>query len=144
MLIYKNALLQTVAYRSVRAVVNDCLGNYGLNISEWIVMGMVKDEPARLRITDIALTLRVKGAFITGIAGKLTDAGYLQFIDHPQDSRARLLKLTPAGRRLIAKIELQLDRQLKPLVRGLSSRELESYLKVIEALVENTATRRIS
>lgn len=136
---YQQALLQTVAYRSVRSVVNNCLGKYGLNVSQWIVLGMVKDEPTRLRVTDIAAALRVEGAFITSVASKLADAGYLQFVDHPQDSRARLLKLTPAGRRLITKVEPQLDKRLKHLVRGLSSQELKSYFKVVEALVENTA-----
>lgn len=135
---YKQAWLQVVAYRSIREVVQECLDQYALNTTDWIILGMLSEQPNKLRVTDIAAEVRVEGAFITSTVHRLAAADFVTYTTHPQDNRARLLSLTTTGKQLVKKIEPELQQHLQALTTGINGAELASYFSTLEAFIRNT------
>jgi MarR family transcriptional regulator for hemolysin len=135
---YQKALLQMVAYRNIRASVQEVLDDYNLNTTQWIILGLVHDHPQRFRITDIASSLQVEGTLITNLTHRLVEAGYLKTTVSSADSRARLLALTPAGKTLVAKLEPELATHLKKLETDLPSTDLAGYFDTLQSFIDNS------
>jgi hypothetical protein len=62
---YQKARLQVVGYRSIQARVSEVLAGYGINTSQWIILGWLLDNPQGLRITALAEVLDVEVPLIT-------------------------------------------------------------------------------
>lgn len=137
---YQKMLLLMVAYRSVQAVVNIVLGEYKLNVTQWIILSLVDVNPSSLRITDIAKALQVEGPLVTNLAKLLTGRGLLASSAHAKDNRARVLEPTDKGKQLVAELEAQIANRLKTLEKGLNEQQLGDYLKVLETFIDNSAS----
>lgn len=134
---YKQALLQTVAYRNIQTEVNSVLQKYDLNTTQWIILGFVHDCPTVLRVTDIAELLQVEGPFITSLVRKLAHKSYVRLRAHPKDSRARLLELTNEGTQLVPEVEKELSAHLSKLIHGFPPEDLTKYFQILERLISN-------
>lgn len=135
---YKQALLQMVAYRNIRETVNDVLHRYDLNTTQWIVLGLVNDNPKQLRITDVAQALQVEGPLITILVRALIKADYIETTVSDHDARARLLTTTPAGKEFVVKAEKELTQRLKHVSKGVTPKTLSSHFSTLKAFIDNT------
>lgn len=134
--VYEQVLRQMAAYRLLVARVNARLKNYELNVSQFVILGLARERD-NLRISDVAKLMRVEGPFITNLAKTLTARKLVKLTTHRQDNRAKILKLTPSGAKLLDEIEIALAKEFKNLEGDLSEDELAAYFATLEKIIMN-------
>lgn len=140
---YVSASEQMRAYRVLRGKVQTVLEPYGINASQWAILGALFEQAEGMRPTDIATLLDVKAPLITMLVGPLFDMALINRIDLLPDKRSRGLQLSPSGRELVKEIEQQL-RELGPqLFVGVSAEEMIAYHKVLAAIIASEAPTAI-
>jgi DNA-binding MarR family transcriptional regulator len=75
----------------------------GQTSARWQVMGVVDHEP--LTVAEVARRMGLRRQSVQRTADRLVAAGAAAHLDNPSDRRARLLTLTPAGRRSLRVVE---------------------------------------
>jgi DNA-binding MarR family transcriptional regulator len=75
----------------------------GQTSARWQVMGVIDHEP--LTVSAIARVMGLRRQSVQRTADLLAGDGVAEYVDNPADRRARLLTLTPAGRRALRTIE---------------------------------------
>lgn len=101
----------------------------GQTSARWQVIGVVDHE--RLTVAAVARQMGLRRQSVQRTADLLVAGGVAEYLDNPADKRARLLTLTPAGRRTLRKIE----RAQRAWARELGTAVgLESLLQAEDAL----------
>lgn len=75
----------------------------GQSSARWQVMGVIDHEP--LTVSQIARVMGLRRQSVQRTADRLAADGVAEFLDNPADRRAKLLALTPSGRRALRAIE---------------------------------------
>jgi DNA-binding MarR family transcriptional regulator len=75
----------------------------GQTSARWQVMGVIDHEP--LTVSAVARAMGLRRQSVQRTADLLVADGVAEYLDNPADRRARLLTLTPAGRRALRTIE---------------------------------------
>jgi DNA-binding MarR family transcriptional regulator len=75
----------------------------GQTSARWQVMGVIDHEP--LTVSAVARVMGLRRQSVQRTADLLVADGVAVYLDNPADRRAKLLTLTPAGRRALRKIE---------------------------------------
>jgi DNA-binding MarR family transcriptional regulator len=75
----------------------------GQTSARWQVMGVIDHEP--LTVSAVARVMGLRRQSVQRTADLLAADGVAEYVDNPADRRARLLTLTPAGRRALRAIE---------------------------------------
>ena len=84
---------------------------YGLSIADFNLMGALRiDRPQPLRATDLAVTLQVSNAALTGRIGRLERNGMLVKSPSGSDRRAFRLQLTREGASVVEAIHFAMAR----------------------------------
>jgi DNA-binding MarR family transcriptional regulator len=68
------------------------------------LMAQLEREPAGMKMNALSRRLMVTNGNVTGITDQLEREGWVERVDMPSDRRAYLVKLTPAGRALFARM----------------------------------------
>jgi len=139
---YKKAMMQVVAYRRIRAIVTSVLRRFGLNTTQWMILGVLQESTTGLRITDIAHSVEVEVPLITRLARTLKAAGLIENMASLKDKRAKPLGLTAQGQAMIIRIERELTKRTERIEQGISSREVASYFRILGAFMKNVSPRR--
>jgi DNA-binding MarR family transcriptional regulator len=109
----------------------------GQTSARWQVMGVVDHEP--LTVAAVARQMGLRRQSVQRTADLLVADGVAEYLDNPADKRARLLTLTPAGRRALHAIEHAQQAWASELGRAVGTRSLvqaEHALSRIVALLE--------
>ena len=133
---YFSGILQVKAYRVLQHNVSLEVKKFGLNPTQWFILGQIKEQNG-VRAVDIAALLRVEAPLITNLTDDLVDSGLIKKVADSGDKRAKLLELTPKGAKLIPQVEKSLQAKLNDLLKGINDSELKTYQKVLEAIVKN-------
>jgi len=80
-------------------------------------------HPEGLRMNELSRHLMVTGGSITGMTDQLEQDGYVQREQSPDDRRAFLLRLTPAGRAAFEKMAAVHEGWVIELLGGLNATE---------------------
>lgn len=75
----------------------------GQTSARWQVMGVIDHEPHT--VSQVARAMGLRRQSVQRTADLLVADGVAEYVDNPADRRAKLLALTPAGRRALRKIE---------------------------------------
>ena len=75
----------------------------GQTSARWQVMGVIDHEP--LTVSAVARVMGLRRQSVQRTADLLAADGVAEYVDNAADRRARLLTLTPAGRRALRAIE---------------------------------------
>jgi DNA-binding MarR family transcriptional regulator len=75
----------------------------GQTSARWQVMGVIDHEP--MTVSQVARTMGLRRQSVQRTADLLAADGVASYLDNPADRRARLLTLTPRGRRALRTIE---------------------------------------
>jgi DNA-binding MarR family transcriptional regulator len=75
----------------------------GQTLARWLVLAECKDAPAT--VAEIARRLRLARQSVQRVADVLAGQGLCSYKDNPRHRRAKLLALTPKGRKTLARIE---------------------------------------
>lgn len=93
-------LIHEVA-RMMRRRFEDEARTHGLTLAQWRALGVIDSEDM---ITQVALASHIDAdpMTVSGILDRLEKRGLLERYPHPNDSRAKLSRLTPEGVAMVA------------------------------------------
>jgi DNA-binding MarR family transcriptional regulator len=130
---------QTKAYRLLRKHVHKVLLEYGIATMYWSMLGIILEAKDGIRQVEIANMLQVKAPLITNMSKDLQGRGLIKVVQNQFDARAKLLAMTPEGKRFVKNVELELHFELQKLLRGLTDTDMMTYHKVLTTIIANDA-----
>lgn len=86
---------------------------------------------------SIAQRMQRDKAQITRALNDLIDAALILKVDNPLDRRSQLLKPTPKGRKVMAKLDAAEDWAVKQLTRNLEEDDLAIFLRVSNTMADS-------
>lgn len=134
---YTSGILFSKAHRLVRARVDDVLDEYGLNPIHWSILGATMQAAEGIRLAGVAELLGVKAPVVTTEANQLIKRGLVRRIPHHTDKRAKLLVITPEGKRIGATIDRKLSQQIGAMLNGVSEEDIAGFQKTLEIIIKN-------
>jgi MarR family transcriptional regulator for hemolysin len=139
---YFSGTLYMKAARALRTAVYNCLSKYELTATSWSLLGIVYNARDGIRLAEVGQTIGVKAPLITMMANTLMERGYINRLPHHSDGRAKLLVITPEGKRFVNKVEDELNHNLRFLLNGATPEDLDSYQRVLETIIDNDSKKR--
>jgi DNA-binding MarR family transcriptional regulator len=132
---YEKARLQVVGYRTVQNRISELLSEYGINTSQWVILGWLFDNPAGLRVTALGEVLDVETPLITALLQPLQTDKLVSLNTDPTDGRAKLATLTEKGEELVPQLEKRLTEHMKPFDDSISEADMRSYFQALENFI---------
>ncbi len=139
---YITSTVQTKSYRLLREHVYSVLTHYGLTPTHWSLLGITMQARDGVRQVEIAEALHVKPPLVTTMVRQLQDKDIIQSVQNQFDARAKLLAVTPSGKKFMKTVENDLNKTLSSLLDGLTENDLITYNKVLTTIVSNDAKLR--
>jgi DNA-binding MarR family transcriptional regulator len=136
---YMSGILFSKAHKLVRVQIYAVLEKHELNPIHWSILGATMQAPEGSRLSSVADLLGVKAPMVTTDAKKLIKQGLIRRIPHHSDARAKLLVITPEGKKLAKIIEDELSRKIAALLNGLTPEEVTIFQKVLQTIVDNSS-----
>lgn len=133
---YDIGLIQARAYRVLKQTTAHALKSESLSTIEWAMLGVISHHVNGVRTTTIADELRVKPPLVSRLIAKAEAGGWI-VITQGVDKRERLVCLSEKAKRKIPIIEARIRKNLRPLLLGVSPRDLIGYLKTVASISEN-------
>jgi DNA-binding MarR family transcriptional regulator len=112
----------------------------GLTTQQWAVMGALsRDEAsAGLNVGDLAKYLMVSRQNLSGLLTRMMDAGHLQMATDESNRRAKLITLTPQGRKVWAQDALpKIYDYYDKVLTDFSSSDMTHTLHYLLKLLDN-------
>ncbi len=134
---YLSGAIFTKSHRVLRAAVVKCLGKHDLSPTAWSFLGTIISAPDGVRLVSVAKQLGVKAPLITAMANVFIERGLITRIPHHIDGRAKLLAITPKGKRFTQTVEKEMEKELTRLLQGLTKSDLTAYKKVLDTIITN-------
>lgn len=131
--------VQAKAYRVLREQVYAVLSQYDLTPTYWSMLGIIIEARDGVRQAEIARLMHVKAPLITNMARQLESQGLIQSVQNQFDARAKLLAVTPEGKKFVKTVETALNKNLRQLLAGVTDKELRTYHKVLTTIIANNA-----
>ena len=98
------------------------------------LMAQLERHAAGLKMNELSQRLMVTGGNVTGITDQLESEGLVVRESDPADRRAYTVKLTPAGRRLFARMAAAHEQWVVGLFTGLAASEKEHVYRLLAKL----------
>lgn len=135
---YSSGLLFTRAHKAVRSCIYDILGQYNLTPSHWTIISITLASPDGVRLSSVAKQMDVKAPLVTMLADELIAKWLIDRIPHHTDRRAKLLVLTPTGKKTASKIEAELNTEIMRLMNGVSKSDAAAFQRTLETIIANS------
>jgi DNA-binding MarR family transcriptional regulator len=113
----------------------------GQTSARWQVMGVIDHEP--LTVSQIARTMGLRRQSVQRTADLLAADGVAEYLDNPADRRAKLLTLTPRGRRALRAIERAQFEWARNHGEALGRKRLESAADALEETIAQLERNRV-
>jgi DNA-binding MarR family transcriptional regulator len=125
---------------TVRSAVEGILTDSGLpSMAAFNALSVLAGDPGPLRPSVVAARMMVTRATITGLLDSLARRGLVRRLAAGEDGRTRPVAITPAGRRIAARVVPEMHRFERALMSALDRDELEALLDVVARLQRRTA-----
>jgi DNA-binding MarR family transcriptional regulator len=105
----------------------------GQTSARWQVMGVIDHGP--LTVSQIARAMGLRRQSVQRTADVLAADGVAEFLDNPDDRRAKLLALTASGRRALRTIELAQFEWAREHGEAIGRKRLESAADALEEAI---------
>src|SRR6056297_1139798 len=112
---------------------------FGLNAAGFDVLATLRRSGAPFALSpgDLIAATMVTSGTMTNRIDRLSEAGLVERIKNPEDSRSALVRLTPGGRDLIDKaVEAHVETQQR-LLEPLDARDRQDLVKLLRKLGVN-------
>jgi DNA-binding MarR family transcriptional regulator len=139
---YQIGLLQAKAYRILKHHTTEALAPLNISTTEWAFLGLLYDAETSIRASTAAEELGVEAPFITVLIKKLTHQGLVTTKTDKDDSRVKLLSLTPKGRTFVVDTEVYVRNKVRPLGKGAGISDIAGYVAVLESIIQNSSTEK--
>ena len=113
---------------------------FGTTLPRFDLMAQLERHPAGLRMTDLSRRMMVTSGNITGITDQLADEGLVKREPDPNDRRAFVVKLTPAGRRLFDRMAAAHEGWILELFGGLGPADMQRTYGLLATLKSHIAS----
>ena len=105
--------------------------------AQWRALAaLIADGP--MRVGELAIAARTTQPGMTRLVGQLADAGLVAREHDPTDSRATVIRATPAGREALQAWRIQLRDALAPLFDDLDDEDWAALTRVARILSTRT------
>jgi MarR family transcriptional regulator, organic hydroperoxide resistance regulator len=125
-------------YRAAGAIRNHfehtVLAPYSLTWTGWVVLWVVWIWE-EIETRHVAAEAGISKGTLTGVAGTLEKRGLVERRTHPDDGRRVLLRLSPAGLRLMAELFPVFNKQEAYVVQSLSAEEVQVLAAALRKMV---------
>jgi len=98
------------------------------------LMAQLERAPKGLKMGELSRRMMVTGGNVTGITDLLEGEGLVERVADPDDRRAWLVRLTPAGRRAFAAMAGEHERWIVEAFRALTGREMATLAALLARL----------
>lgn len=128
-------ILETFRFNGALLAAGDALvAPLGLTSARWQVLGAIDLAPEPLPIAHIARNMGLSRQAVRRTVDEMAAEGILAFAPNPHHARAKLVAMTPAGRKLFARAsELQRPWAAR-LVASVDADDMRAALGTIRAL----------
>ena len=109
------------------------LAAHDLSMWGYIVLNALDRSPVRTQ-TALAEAIGADKTRIIGTLDELQQRGYIERRPDPDDRRARLLEITPAGRAVKNAVQSDIQRGEERWLAELTAEERKVFLRVLERL----------
>ena len=113
--------------------------SYGLTLPQWRALAEIYRGPGTAQVS-LASALDVDQMTVSGIVSRLEKRGLIERYADPNDSRAKLAKLTPAGMELVARAKNVGRALYENALDGLSPAERETMAANLRLIRDNLNT----
>ena len=107
---------------------------FGTTLPRFDLMAQLERHAGGLKMNELSQRLMVTGGNVTGITDQLESEGLVVREPDPADRRAYTVKLTPAGRRLFARMAAAHEQWVIGLFSGLGAAEKEHVYRLLAKL----------
>ena len=107
---------------------------YATTLPRFDLMAQLERAPKGLKMGELSKRMMVTGGNVTGITDLLEEEGLVERVAAPGDRRARLVRLTGAGRRAFAAMAAEHERWIVEAFAGLSGREMATMAALLARL----------
>ena len=135
---YTHALL--LSGRQWRRVANVAAEAHGISDATalpLVLIGRMEGEP---RQNALAEAVGIEGPSLVRLLDQLEKAGLVVRKEDPTDRRAKVLSLTPAGKKVVAGIEADLHRLRDVVFASVSAADLEASMRVFRVVLDHGRT----
>lgn len=120
-------LIETAIRANLRA-------EFDVTLPRFDLMAQLYRHPDGLKMGELSRRLMVTGGNVTGIADQLAREGLITRDADPADRRAFRIALTPAGRKVFARMAARHEQWVAGLAAGLTETEREQLLHLLGRL----------
>jgi DNA-binding MarR family transcriptional regulator len=113
---------------------------FGTTLPRFDLMAQLERHPAGLRMTELSRRMMVTSGNITGITDQLADEGLVKREPDPNDRRAFVVKLTPAGRRQFDRMAAAHEGWILELFGGLGPADMQRAYGLLAKLKSHIAS----
>ena len=107
---------------------------YATTLPRFDLMAQLERAPKGLKMGELSKRMMVTGGNVTGITDMLEKEGLVERVGDPGDRRARLVRLTGAGRRAFAAMAEEHERWIVEAFTELSGREMATIAALLARL----------
>lgn len=134
-------LLQTAAHRLKTRADRDSQGVAGVTAAQAAVMFVIARERATTQ-RRVAEQLKLNESAVTGMVGRLMEAGFVARAPSPTDGRAWTVTLTPAGETALDRFRVNLDALNADITAALGGEaEVARFADGLRAILEIAPSR---
>lgn len=139
---YQAGILQGKAYRVLQNHLSDVLSDFDISIPEWKLLGQLYDY-GQLKAKSLAEILDVDPPLITALVNGLLQKKLVKKIADSKDKRVTYIAPTQKTISLIPQTEEAVRTMMKELLNGITSEELNTYIKVLTIIVKQGTVLKI-
>lgn len=118
-----------------RTVMDKALKPYNITRSQWWALAnLSRHDGAGMMQTELANVMDVGKVTLGGLIDRLEAAGYVVREPDPEDRRAKRVKMTPTGRKLLNKIAAVSEEMNAAVTRDLTKKQIREAEDILYAI----------
>jgi len=118
--------------------VNNALRERGLTLAQVrVLMELRKDEGTAKPLKELERRFHVAQPTVAGVVHRLEAKGLVRSCSDPEDSRVKLVHLTPEGEKFLNANMREIEEMEKRLVKHLTETEQQELLRMLHTVYDN-------
>ncbi|MFL0796894.1 MAG: MarR family transcriptional regulator [Cellvibrionaceae bacterium] len=108
---------------------------HGIGLTEYMVLQALSEAPNNImRRVDLAESIGRTASGITRMLMPMEKIGLIKKESNKRDARVSLVKLTPAGERLLSDAAVTFEQKSEQLLKNLNQKQLETFNKILQGI----------